>query len=211
MTVDRLVAELERMVERSTPDPGAFDRLERRVRWRRVRERAFAGSIAALVVAGTVVAYLQLPGPHPPVTATSARPAPVEGAWETRITPADLAGLGGSPLFSPRDADFLRLGTGRLRLVLERGLYQLIFYQDRDGPLYLRNEGTYVVNGNRVVLRSWPSYRPTVQHRASRIVLRWSLADDRLRLEPITDTEPYPENRAATRVLFGAHPWHRLG
>jgi hypothetical protein len=208
---DRLLTELERIVERSTPDPGAFDRLERRVRRRRWRERAFAGAIAGAVVAGTVVAYLQLPAAHRTIATPAPRPAPVEGVWETRIAPADLDGLQTTPLFSPRDADFLRLGTGRLRLILQSGVYQLIFYQDRHGPLYLRNRGTYLVEGSRIVLRSWPSYRPEVQHVWSRIVLRWSLGGGLLRLDTVTDTEPWRENRAATRVLFGAHPWHRVG
>lgn len=210
MTEDRLLVELGRIVERSTPDPGAFHRLERRVRQRRWRERAFAGAIAAAVVAGTVVAYLQLPAAHHAVATPRPHPAPVEGTWETRIVPADLDGLQATPLFSPRDADFLRLGTGRMRLILRHGVYGMAFYQDRNGPLYLRNQGTYVIRGSRIVLRSWPSYRPTAQH-VSRIVLRWSLSEGLLRLEPIRDTEPWRENRAATSVLFGAHPWHRVG
>jgi hypothetical protein len=91
-------------------------------------------------------------------------------------------------------------------------VYQLIFYQDRWGPLYLRNDGTYTVRGPRLVLRSVASYRPSVQQAAaSRIVLRWSLADGLLELVPTSNTEPWPENRAATRVMFSAHPWHRVG
>jgi hypothetical protein len=208
---DRVTAELERIAERSVPDPGAFDRFERRIRRRRLRERAFAGAIAAAVVAGTALAYLQLPAARRAGGVTTPVRARVEGIYETRITPADLKAIPvDSPMFSPRDADFLRLGTGRLRLVLQGGLYQLIFYQDRRGPLYLRNAGSYVIRGDRIALRSWPSYRPTVQKGPSRIVLRWSLGHGLLRLAPISDTEPWPENRAATRTLFGAHPWHRV-
>ena len=213
MSGDRLVDELERIVEISRPEPGAFDRLERRVRRHRLRERAFAGVIAAAVVVGTVVAYLQLPASHRAATVTPPPPAPVEGVWETRVTQADLSVLPGPALLSPRDADFLVLGTGRLRLVLQSGMYRLIFYQDRRGPLYLRNAGTYTVHGSRLVLRSVSSYRPTVQQNGawSRIELRWSLADGLLRLVPTSTTEPFPENRAATRVMFGAHLWHRVG
>ncbi len=139
-----LLGELERIVERARPRPGAFDRWERRMRRRRIRERVFAGTIAAAVVAATALAYLQLSRARPtPGTVAPPRQA-VEGIFETRVTRADLLAIPEpSPMFSPRDADFLRLGTGRLRLVLERGVYQLIFYQDRRGPLYLRNEGTY--------------------------------------------------------------------
>jgi len=206
-----LLGELERIVERARPRPGAFDRWERRMRRRRIRERVFAGTIAAAVVAATALAYLQLSRARPtPGTVAPPRQA-VEGIFETRVTRADLLAIPEpSPIFSPRDADFLRLGTGRLRLVLERGVYQLIFYQDRRGPLYLRNEGTYRLRGNLLVLTGHPSYRPTTDRAPSVVVLRWSISGDVLRLRPTSVSGPWPEDRRLAVVVFGAHPWHRV-
>ena len=212
MKSNPVAVELERMRERSIPDPGAFDRLERHLRRRRRRERAFAGVIAAAVVAGTVLAYLQLPahGTPAPIAPPPVRSA-IDGVFETRVTWADMDGVPRNIPLNSEFPDFLRLGTGRLRLILRQGLYQLIFYQDRTGPLYLRDEGTYRVVGDRLLLRSQPSYRPTDSTEPFRMVLGWSLSDGLLHLRPISDSEPWPENRAVARVLFGAHPWHRVG
>ncbi|MDP9340656.1 MAG: hypothetical protein M3Q23_00830 [Actinomycetota bacterium] len=211
MKASPLAEELERILERSLPHPGAFDRFERRIKRRRLRERAFATVIAAAVVAGTVLAYLQLPAHRTPGPIAPPARSAVDGVFETWVSWADLKGVPRDVPLNPEFPDFLRLGTGRLRLILRGGLYQLIFYQDRNGPLYLRDEGTYRVAGDRLVLRSQPSYRPTESREPFRMVLGWSLSDGLLHLRPISDTEPWPENRAVARVLFGAHPWHRAG
>lgn len=206
--MNEILRELERIVDGSRPRAGAFERLERRVRRHRMRERLFAGAIAAAVVAGTALAYLQLPHAGPTATTTGPARTRVDGVYETRIRAADLHAP--SSDFSA-GADFLRLGTGRLRLVLHRGVYQLIFYQDRWGPLYLRNQGTYRLEGSRLVLTSHSSFRPGPEHGPSVVVLTWSLSGDLLGLEPISASERWPEDRRVANVMFGAHPWHRVG
>jgi hypothetical protein len=210
--VSDLPTELERIVDGARPRPGAFDRWERRMRRHRLRERLFALTIAGVVVGATAFASVQLSRNRPAPGAVAPPHHAVDGIYETTITPADLLTIPvPSPMFSPRDADFLRLGTGRLRLVLDRGTYQLIFYQDRLGPLYLRNEGTYRVRGDVLVLTGHPSYRPTADHTASVIALRWWLSGDGLRLRPVSVSESWSEDRGLSAVVFGAHPWLRVG